>query len=870
MVVPDAERLTSLRHDDPGSARIEQVYDVAGRTVGYGRIDSLHGLWAVDGLFLTQIARIPTPDLDPNEAVSTGRDLLFIARGPEGSSLWSTDGTPSGTGPVHVGTLLDGVPFDRGLQILGEWVDESGDWLLVRVRSDGESELRRTDLIVRRPGSREFQVVARDFRWFPQIRRVSDRILVLSVGDPTEVRAFGLDGTEVECDLGRRRIVSDFHASFRERLVAWSFEPEGRALVALSCGEAPQLLTLFPPEESESLPRVEAHEGLLWFQWRDRDGVGRVRVFDGLDQAPRTLETSSAFPTCQRAWCLDEGPSLLSLKTGERLTLDGSSVVDFREREDGTLDVVACAERNLIWFTVDPATGEASQELRVNDGCWDVHATPSRVLFRRGGRDAQLWVVDRVEGYVDGLYEPPRDWSLGTEDLTLHYAFPQVLGVHRNSTGDGLEFLDGQRQPRLGPFLNRVTDQVRVGRFVFVARSSFDFGLQLWVHDTQSLQTQFIRSWISAGAVFQYAPMHLAADPERGGAWVAYEDREGPRLWFSDGTPDGTEDRGDLLAVGDNILEAFTVGRLPILVVDDLPELRALDGSDRGWSLDGGWVRHVEPGSNGTWLCVSRTGGQGLVFFDAVEPRVLGSFESCQSMQAFDDRVVLPHPRPSSTVESVIVVSASGETVRLDREDLGLERMGMPIVSNESIYFAGQDPAHGMELWVSDGTLEGTRRIVDLYPGPGSGTGFHSPNTFVAEPRLARGGAYFLGRDSEHGHRLWVTDGTADGTAPVGNQPEGPLFPPPRVLGRTESHVYWSAVVDGSGSQVHRLDRPQLETEAPSPSDSPSSADPGDLPSASGCTTAAARALSLPLFLLLLVPWLTRRRLHGQPPPRRQ
>jgi ELWxxDGT repeat protein len=77
------------------------------------------------------------------------------------------------------------------------------------------------------------------------------------------------------------------------------------------------------------------------------------------------------------------------------------------------------------------------------------------------------------------------------------------------------------------------------------------------------------------------------------------------------------------------------------------------------------------------------------------------------------------------------------------------------------LYFPGQDPQHGYELWRTDGTPEGTYRLVDLCPGScwggGNGLGFF------------HGFLYFLGNDREHGVEIWRTDGTVGGEELLGD-----------------------------------------------------------------------------------------------------
>ncbi len=80
-------------------------------------------------------------------------------------------------------------------------------------------------------------------------------------------------------------------------------------------------------------------------------------------------------------------------------------------------------------------------------------------------------------------------------------------------------------------------------------------------------------------------------------------------------------------------------------------------------------------------------------------------------------------------------------------------------VLGDILYFTASDGGHGVELWQTDGTLEGTRMVRDIKPGRG-GSGIQSLVAF-------RGELYFGANDGVHGFELWKTDGTKDGTVLV-------------------------------------------------------------------------------------------------------
>ena len=80
---------------------------------------------------------------------------------------------------------------------------------------------------------------------------------------------------------------------------------------------------------------------------------------------------------------------------------------------------------------------------------------------------------------------------------------------------------------------------------------------------------------------------------------------------------------------------------------------------------------------------------------------------------------------------------------------------------NEQLYFTANTEEDGRELWVSDGTAEGTELLVDLNPNPdgSSFNGSYPENLVVFDDKI-----YFTAFDSENGNELFVSDGTAEGT----------------------------------------------------------------------------------------------------------
>ncbi len=94
-------------------------------------------------------------------------------------------------------------------------------------------------------------------------------------------------------------------------------------------------------------------------------------------------------------------------------------------------------------------------------------------------------------------------------------------------------------------------------------------------------------------------------------------------------------------------------------------------------------------------------------------------------------------------------------------------------VIGDILYFSGWTDNSGSELWRSDGTDNGTYMVKEINPGSNSsqpmGYGYstatcHSRSLCGAVPQSSGSLIFFTANDGEHGHELWATDGTEEGT----------------------------------------------------------------------------------------------------------
>jgi ELWxxDGT repeat protein len=101
------------------------------------------------------------------------------------------------------------------------------------------------------------------------------------------------------------------------------------------------------------------------------------------------------------------------------------------------------------------------------------------------------------------------------------------------------------------------------------------------------------------------------------------------------------------------------------------------------------------------------------------------------------------------------------------------------------VFFAASDPAHGEELWATDGTSEGTLLVRDITPG--------AFGSFPRSLEAWQGRLWFRARDAVHGMELWTSDGTAEGTRLVQDIAPGASWSTPAELTASDQGLYFSA-----------------------------------------------------------------------------
>lgn len=314
-------------------------------------------------------------------------------------------------------------------------------------------------------------------------------------------------------------------------------------------------------------------------------------------------------------------------------------------------------------------------------------------------------------------------------------------------------------------------------------------GCELWFSDGTLSGTRRVKD-IAPGIAGSFPQNYVSLDNRALVFFIARESNAaGEELWRSDGTEEGTFP-----------VTSFSPGSplsfYSLKPAGDVLYFAANDGTHGAelWQTDGtvAGTRFVKdiwpprPDGSSTPQGFFQLGR--AAYFTAWTPAT--GFELWRTDAA-------PGGPGTSMVAEMYPGPSDGATGIIDQGTAGVRGIG---AVGEQLYFRGRDPQAGSELWTSDGTAKGTRRVADLNPGvsnstPGNMVGLDNVLIFTATPS-GTGAA----------PAVWRTDGTSQGTVQLTSTctASNCRFLPPTQLTRVGNIVLFSMYDPGRGTELWR------------------------------------------------------------------
>jgi len=166
----------------------------------------------------------------------------------------------------------------------------------------------------------------------------------------------------------------------------------------------------------------------------------------------------------------------------------------------------------------------------------------------------------------------------------------------------------------------------------------------------------------------------------------------------------------------------------------------------------------------------------------------LGNVEDPQNFFTYDDgiasRLLFSGQTPGSFDQFLYVTDGTSVTRVTDKVT---DPSGFTLYKGK-VYFSGHDIVHGYELWVTDGTADGTVLVKDL-TGNGS---WSSPESLS----VVNGKLVFV----DYQERLWTSDGTGEGTTVIAS------FSSAENIVVSGGTAYFTALTSAGGWQIWSTD----------------------------------------------------------------
>ena len=396
------------------------------------------------------------------------------------------------------------------------------------------------------------------------------------------------------------------------------------------------------------------------------------------------------------------------------------------------------------------------------------------------------------------LESPGGIWkSDGSESGTVEIAIEVVEGLEPGAVGpgvlDGLVYLSYNTElaslnPESGELRTiRSREDDRVGSprsfiesagVLYFAAKRNGLGTQLWRSDGTQSGTYVLTDFEDFGEGSYWLGESVANSDLV--FWVVTPPGyQGRYLWRSDGSEEGT----------------FPLMQFPVLAADAPGDLTLL--GERLFFL-GSSEEETE-----LWTSDGTIAGTGSVFGDVLP----APFSRPTELTAVADRLFFlardethGHELWSSDGTATGTSMVRDITEADCIPDFLGEEHGSLVEHQGLLYFAGLRCVEGLELWVSDGSHDGTHPVVDAIPG--------RDGTWPWDLASAAGYLVYTASTRETGRELWISDGTAAGTFLVKDIYAGEESSFPASFFGVDGRIFFSADDGRHGRELWVVDLP--------------------------------------------------------------
>ena len=302
------------------------------------------------------------------------------------------------------------------------------------------------------------------------------------------------------------------------------------------------------------------------------------------------------------------------------------------------------------------------------------------------------------------------------------------------------------------------------GRAIF-AGTDPEHGNEPWITDGTAAGTHLILDISAVESGFGGSSPRSFSPLDEGRVLFAASDPEhGSEPWITDGTAAGTQ----VLELVPGSTSGYVSGAF--LALGDGRALFAASGASGGtelWVTDGTSggtqpVKDIYPGSSGSYPGASS--GRGMI-----------SLEDGRAIFSAEDDIhgrelwISDGTEAGTTLLADLAPGTTSYSGSSSSYPLGSSPTNFTAIGPGRILFTASDPEHGNELWFTDGSAEGTRLVLDLWPGRAPTYAGGTPTANSSGPgqilSLGNGRALVSADDGVHGREFWVTDGSAEGTS---------------------------------------------------------------------------------------------------------